>query len=351
MTMLAASSLDHFGSDETLFFESQVPPGSGGLLELTTTNARHATGRCLVLQMQSAGGTLAIYAQKDVPAAPTTIVCGFAFWPATATTSRTFFRLMGDDGAVHLSLLLNNPGDTVRISNAGGTLETSTATLTRDDWNYIEIKAKIDDSTGTYDVRLNGDSILSGTSIDTRNGGTAAVVTHVQYYMSSGNGSGNIWRFDDLYILDDQGTKNNDFLGSVRIYPVYPTAEGNYSAWTPSTGIDNSALVDETDPNGDTDYISSSTATNKDSYTHGGIGATSGAVHAVTVNAVGRRDSGGSRAVKSLVRLSSTDANGASKTLLDSYRNHQGIHETKPGGGDWTISDVNNCEFGIEDDG
>lgn len=47
---------------------------------------------------------------------------------------------------------------------------------------------------------------------------------------------------------------------------ILPTGAGNYSAWTPSTGTTHYTLVDETTCNGTTDYVSTTVAGNRDSY-------------------------------------------------------------------------------------
>ena len=45
-----------------------------------------------------------------------------------------------------------------------------------------------------------------------------------------------------------------------------PTSDGNYTQWTPSTGTSHFALVDESPCNGTTDYNSTNTVGNRDSY-------------------------------------------------------------------------------------
>jgi hypothetical protein len=47
---------------------------------------------------------------------------------------------------------------------------------------------------------------------------------------------------------------------------VTPSSEGNYLQWTPSTGTTHYTLVDETPCNGTTDYNSTGTTGNRDSY-------------------------------------------------------------------------------------
>jgi hypothetical protein len=47
---------------------------------------------------------------------------------------------------------------------------------------------------------------------------------------------------------------------------LYPSSDGNYLQWTPSTGTTHYTLVDETACNGTTDYVSTNTTTQRDSY-------------------------------------------------------------------------------------
>jgi len=125
-----------------------------------------------------------------------------------------------------------------------------------------------------------------------------------------------------------------------------PDSEGNYSDWGPSTGADNAAVVDEIGPNDDTDYVSSSTATQIDSYTKAALTAVAGSVPAVAVNLRVRDDAAGTPTVSTMLRLSSTDQFGAADSMGASYTYLQQVHDTKPGGGAWSIGDVNNVEFG-----
>src|SRR5438874_4400491 len=53
---------------------------------------------------------------------------------------------------------------------------------------------------------------------------------------------------------------------------LVPTSDGNYTQWTPSTGTTHFTLVDESACNGTTDYNSTATNGNRDSY---GVGISS----------------------------------------------------------------------------
>lgn len=48
---------------------------------------------------------------------------------------------------------------------------------------------------------------------------------------------------------------------------LLPAGDGNYKQWTPSTGSTHYTLVDEASCNGNTDYVSTTTVNNRDSYT------------------------------------------------------------------------------------
>ena len=122
-------------------------------------------------------------------------------------------------------LTFYSPGNTsmivLRITTSGelailrGTTvleETVGLNLGADIWYYIELKILIHDSTGTYDLVVDGISVLSDVNQDTRNG-TPTEVNRFDFL-----GSGTIDpAIDDIYILDDAGSDNVDFLGDVRV--------------------------------------------------------------------------------------------------------------------------------------
>jgi hypothetical protein len=156
---------------------------------------------------------------------------------------------------------------------------------------------------------------------------------------------------DDYYACDIQGSTNNDFLGDVRVQAVFPNGNGNYSQLTNDLGnmTNNYTHVDEADPNDDTDYVESSNAGDKDTYTYQDLPTTTGTVYGVQVMTYAKKTDSGSRTIRNLARLSGTDAdNGSDIALPSGYTYLPSIFETKPGGGAWTITDVNNAEFGVK---
>lgn len=277
-----------------------------------------------------------------------TVVMGFNFNPNIFESSISTFAQLLDGSTVQVSLRLNTSGTISVCLGASTIIDTSTTAITANSDNYLEFKVTIHDTTGSFDLRLNGTSILSGSSVDTKSSSNAYVNTVL--LGTTGGLTVKTWKFDDFYILNTSGSApNNDFLGDVRIDAVYPTADGNYTDWTPSAGSDHYALVDETTPNG-TDYVSSSTAAQQDSYVMGNPPTLSSEIiYGVQVSVAALKDDAGSRSIKVGVRSNTTDSVSASKALSTYQAYYSHILETDPDTGiAWTPEGVNAVEALIE---
>lgn len=285
---------------------------------------------------------------KSLSANYSTVVVGFNFRPVTFESSvTTFFQLL-DSGTAQLTLRINSDG-TINVCRSTSTiLETTAVALTADADNYLEFKVTVHDTTGSYELRLNGVDIASDTNVDTKHTANA----HVNGLLLGPTGGLSVktWKFDDFYILDTSGpSPNNDFLGDVRIDAVYPTADGNYTAWTPSAGTDHYALVDESTPN-ETDYVSSSTAAEMDSYVMGNPPSLSSEIiYGVQVSVAALKDDAGSRSIKVGVRSGITDSVSGSQALTTSQAYYSHILGVDPNtSAAWTPEAVNAMEALIE---
>ncbi len=140
------------------------------------------------------------------------------------------------------------------LGKTGGTAG-ATAPLADNQWHYVELKGVIDAVSGSWELRIDGAHSDSGSGVDT---GSAS--DEIEFVLKTTN-----QYLDDIYIYDGEGTTNNDFLGTVFVEGLLPTADGNSSDWTPSSGTDNYALIDENPSDLDgTDSVSTTTADAKD---------------------------------------------------------------------------------------
>ena len=279
---------------------------------------------------------------KTLPGSYATLVFGLAL-KVDALVSLDILTLK-ESATSHLILRLNATGTLSVVRAASTVLGTSSTSLSTDAFYYIEIKATIHDTTGAVEVRVNGVTCLNLTGQDTRNAGTTGLIDNFVITGTSGT-----WRLDDFYVCDTSGTKNNDFLGDVRIDTLLPNADGTYSQFTPSTGTNHSALVDEATPN-TTDYNDGATVGNRDSHQFTNLTSiASQIVYGVQVNAAIQKDDAGAKSACTFVRSGTTDGDAATAVLGTAQTYVSQIFETNPSGGvAWTEASVNAAEFGMK---
>lgn len=184
-----------------------------------------------------------------------TLVIGFRM--KTPNSSRTWELIHCYDRDNNLVFKLGvNTTSTFTVYRGSTSLATSAAVLSQNTWYYVELKWTLHDTTGAYDLVLDGTSILSATGTDTKDASADDMASF--RFRGTTAATGDELFIDDIYALDGSGTANNDFLGDVIVRGYSPDADGSLNQWTPSVGSDHYAVVDDT-PLDDTDYLESST--------------------------------------------------------------------------------------------
>ena len=277
-------------------------------------------------------------------------------WIVGAAFNNRAGRLLtlGDDYAVQCGVAVDGLGRlyvfrgwSVDITNADGTafpiaILATGSTLIGTGWHYIEFKATIG-ATGSYEVRVDGLTYLSGSGVNTQQSANARA-NRVQIGLNSLGIS-----VDDVYICDGTGTANNNFLGDVRVQALMPSADGDLSQLTPSTGTTHYNLVDEVPPDGDTSYVSGATAGNVDLYQLGDVAAVSGSILGVAVYSFARKDDAGTRTIANVIKTGGVEYDGPAQALSMSYTYFTEHWETNPATGlPWTIADVNALQAGVK---
>ncbi len=212
---------------------------------------------------------------------------------------------------------------------------------------YRHYQAKVTFAGGTggrVELKMNGVTILTIASTNTISSANT-YCTKVQ--VNAGNDNGQFC--DDVYIADDTGATNNDFLGDVRVPAQVPNAVGAHSDWTRggTTHTNNWESVDEIPANGDTDYVASAAAGALDTYGITDLAMTSGSVLAVQWTGYVRKDDAGARTVCPVLHSGGADWLGSNFLPLDSYKYFSQVWNTDPAdGASWDISRVNALEIG-----
>jgi len=278
-----------------------------------------------------------------------TVITGFAFKMSAAPVSEGQIFKLYDGATLHVDLRVDSAGH-LRVTRNGTALGTGTIVMSTATWYYIEFKVKIDDTTGTAQTKINGVTDLNLTGQDTRNG--AAAQLNLFEFNCQSFSSGTTLDFDDFVLMNTAGSTNNDFIGDVRVEFLLPSGNGNSSQFVGSdaNSTDNYLLVDDDGPgpDGDTTYVESSTVNDKDTYVMQDLTPGTGTVFWVQPVPYARKTDAGTRSIATVARLSATETLSADNALSSTYAWYPDIRETKPGGGAWSISDVNNTEFGVE---
>lgn len=155
--------------------------------------------------------------------------------------------------------------------------------------------------------------------------------------------------FDDLTIDDTTGEAAAAKVPIITYKYIAPNGDGNYSGFTGSDGnqVNNSLLVDEIPPNGDTDYVIAGSSGLKDSYALGDYSPSpNSTVAAVIPIAIARKMSAAQIQLKLGTRVSGTDLVGSAQELTTSFGLMKWERQTaKPGGGAWDETAVDGAEF------
>ena len=254
--------------------------------------------------------------------------------------------------------VLPDSGD-LRLYSGDNVLATASSTLFCDDsWYHIELNYLVDNSVGTYDVYVNGVSVLSATGVDTNDSASS------NGFLGCGFGDGvfstDYIFYDDIIVWDeaDDG-RDNDLttfpLGMHRIETIHPNGAGSNTDWTASAGTNWEAV--NNNPPSSTDYVSATSSGDRDTYDFGTITTTgSGAIVAVACNAQFRHsDPTVSYADGVIVSSGSTVTNslpqGSFPQSTESTAGHgaQWIWPADPSSTvAWTTAGIDDLELGFE---
>lgn len=346
MALLFADSFDHYATAD---ITKKWTTSTTGTNCTTTIGAFGRNGTNGLRLARTGSGTAGNLRTSRTFSATQTLICGFSYVTSAMPPlgeDRAISELR-DGGTTQVDLRLLNNG-TLRVTRNGTTLGTSTSSLSTGVTYYIEWKIKVDNTTGTVDVKVNETSFLALTNKDTQNTSNATVDNFAVCATHSSNSDVHNDDFDDAYACDTTGSVNNNFLGDVRIECIFPSGAGNTTQFTPSTGS-NYACVDEAAPNDDTDYVETDTVGNKDTYTYGNLSGTTGTIMAVIPLLYCKKSDAGSRSIAPVIRHSGTDYDGTAQNPGTGYTYLSQIYETNPGtSAAWTASEINAAEFGAK---
>lgn len=352
--MANGSYIDNFASYEYADvgrYWLAVGPALSGLTDIQPKYARPPGGGALYI-VGGAGAIAGLYRPMPVAAAATVVVHMAILFPSIPSGSQPFFYLM-DGGAaganeqVHLGI--TSVGK-LTISRGSTVLATSTNALSPNVWYTLEAKITINNTTGAYEVRVDGTSvnwIPAATGANTR--GSTPANNSADGYVFASNAVAFIYQLTDFLIANTAQSTITDFIGPGRLVAVYPSGAGTHADWTPNFGT-NYACVSEKQGDGDNSFNQSSTPNQIDSFAMDDVpvGAT---VKLFQVNHLARKDAGAARTFATLVRAGGgAESLGTTFTLASSYLAYSDVFEVDPNTTvAWTAAGLNASEVGYKE--
>lgn len=281
-----------------------------------------------------------------------TWIVGFGLFVPANFTASTNGIYLEKGGSEQCSIRFSNTAGSFNLTvNRGGTvLGTTTANFAYNQWHFFELKVTVRTSTnGSYELRQNEVNVLSASGVNTANVGTDGADVFALRCAASLN-----VRWDDIYVCDDTGAINNDFMGDSAIRGGLPDSAGDVQQFTPGTGVTHHTLVDDTvtaSPTDGTDVVHSDTNGHNELFGFADVTSVNGNIYGVMVCSQMAMNAAGSRVLHHVFR----DVANVEFDLPDftvnstAYSEFQDIMEVNPISTiAWTESDINNGQFGVE---
>lgn len=269
-------------------------------------------------------------------------ICEFRYDNQFGSVWRQFGVWMAGDGAVSCGYFDQN-------DNAQKLFDSGPNILFPGVWHFIEIKLKLGDSNGFIQVKIDGQTCISGNG-RTKNPNAPVAVNVLRsgnYYLE--DITNNQVYLDDLYICDTQGAAFNDFLGDVVVHTVMPTQDaGPNQASQFGGGIGHYTSVSEIPPDNDTSYLYSNTAGAQELFSVDRLPPNVIDVLAVSVHTRVKKDAAGASNIKMLCSSGGSLAKSDVQAVATQYVTRSAIFPAAPDGGGWTKAKAEGMKIGFE---
>lgn len=299
-------------------------------------------------------------ARLALPSNQTSLFVGAAYYLPQLPASNSSVYLMqfrDNANAAQCTISVTSTGaiEVYRGSLAGTVIATSANVLTALAYNFVEVFIDLGNgsspSDGAVEVRVNGVTVIDVDTVDTQ--ATANANIAQMTFNACATGSMLTMDMADLYICNEAGSHNNDFLGDTQWLDIVPTADTAATDWTRNTGSNDYDAIDDTTPDGDTTYISATVAGQISRFGLGDLPATISTVVAVVSKVMARKTDAGTAnlevSLRSTLGSPDVDVSGADRPITEVYTYYRDIFETDPATGvAWTPAGVNAMQLAVE---
>lgn len=169
-----------------------------------------------------------------------------------------YLQFLDDQGDPQLTLEFNGPTQSFKLyrgaaSYFSGTLIASGTIVTRANvWYLLEGHVVIHDSTGEFELKINAVTDIAVTGADTK-ATSQTGARGFKLFGPSGVTNGELY-VDDIAFNDTTGSFENSYPGLGGVFFLKANGDGSQSDFTPSTGVNHYACVDDV-PGNTTDWV------------------------------------------------------------------------------------------------
>lgn len=246
------------------------------------------------------------------------------------------------NGAEQITVRLMPASQLVEIWRNNVVVQSSSFKYPVSIWFFIQIRFNCLVSGGSVEVRINGQTAVTFTGNAAQTG-------------SDGWNGWKLWyiatptaRVDNILVYSATGDSPASWTPETRIWEDLPNGAGATTGWTASAGS-NYQCVDEQPSNGDTDYVSASSAGLTDTYAFPSPVPAGAIVYAVGARVNARKDDAGLNEIDLVLRSGGTNyASGVPRPLSTSYARYSALWNLDPAtSAAWTVANANAAQAGI----
>ena len=265
MTLIAAYGMDMYTTETDFFAEPDWSAVTDTNVSIQPNQGRFGQGALRLIGSGGLGDVVAL----DIPSAPTTLFFGASIKIANYNHDTDILRFL--EGAnEHMRLAISNINNKLELY-VGGVLR-QRFDVTTGFWHRLEIKLLVDPADGLVDILIDRsfgtdfDTFIGVSSLfdgDTQ-GGASATVDTIEFESTPAASLETEILWDDITLNDTAGTTNNTWMGDIKIQTLRPNSDTVQKDMTPSTGIVNYVLVDDSPGPDIDDFVTPETALDKD---------------------------------------------------------------------------------------
>lgn len=213
--------------------------------------------------------------------------------------------------------------------------------LNEDQIYHIEVKYYLHATEGTAEIRVDGETYSSATGLNTLQSMTA--VDKLEWGLKPESGSGVTFQhfIDDLYIWDNTGSENNNWMGIRYVDTLFPSADTADEDWTRSSGTDSFDLINNVPPDEDNDNLTSSTTGDVSIFDMENLSNANYVPAAVMLGALVEKDTAGDGTFEMGLKSGSTEDNVEKDPVVTNSDYVTEVFNTDPDGNAWTATTVN----------